>query len=355
MSERVFERSESTVPVAFGARCAAPPGSAAPDRQGFVHRIAVHQLGLPVDVVDGSRPVIAIANTWSELNPCNSGLRDVAEAVKRGVWEAGGVPLEMPVMSLGEPLHAAELDALPQPAGDGDRGAAAGQPGRRRGAARRVRQDGAGTADGSGQRRPAGGDGDHRADARRRGVRPAARVGHRRLATHRGRPSGRAGGGRARRRRGGPRPLARALHDDGHRFDDGLSHRGARADAAGRGVDPGRRPGPPRPRPPGRASGRRHGRRRPPPVGAAHRGVVPQRHRGQRRHRRLDQRRAAPAGDGRARRRRAGPRRRRPGRPRRPAARRSQAVGPLPDGRLPHRRRPRRGDRRAAGRRLPRR
>ena len=76
---------------------------AAPDRQGFVHRAAVHQLGLPVDVVDGSRPVIAIANTWSDLNPCNSGLRDVAEAVKRGVWEAGGVPLEMPVMSLGEP------------------------------------------------------------------------------------------------------------------------------------------------------------------------------------------------------------------------------------------------------------
>ena len=58
---------------------------AAPDRQGFVHRAALHQLGLPVDVVDGRRPVIAVANTWSELNPCNSGLRDVAEAVKRGV------------------------------------------------------------------------------------------------------------------------------------------------------------------------------------------------------------------------------------------------------------------------------
>ena len=47
---------------------------------------------------------MAIANTWSELNPCNSALRDVAEAVKRGVWQAGGVPFEMPVMSLGEPF-----------------------------------------------------------------------------------------------------------------------------------------------------------------------------------------------------------------------------------------------------------
>ncbi len=48
------------------------------------------------------RPVIGICNTWSELTPCNAGLRDVAEHVKRGVWEAGGLPLEFPAMSLGE-------------------------------------------------------------------------------------------------------------------------------------------------------------------------------------------------------------------------------------------------------------
>jgi dihydroxy-acid dehydratase len=52
-------------------------------------------------VFDG-RPVIGICNTWSELTPCNAGLRDLAERVKRGVWEAGGLPLEFPAMSLGE-------------------------------------------------------------------------------------------------------------------------------------------------------------------------------------------------------------------------------------------------------------
>ena len=57
--------------------------------------------GLPEDVFDG-RPVIGICNTWSELTPCNAHLRDIAEHVKRGVWETGGLPLEFPAMSLGE-------------------------------------------------------------------------------------------------------------------------------------------------------------------------------------------------------------------------------------------------------------
>lgn len=57
--------------------------------------------GFPPDVFDG-RPVIGICNTWSELTPCNAHLRQVADRVKRGVWEAGGFPLEFPVMSLGE-------------------------------------------------------------------------------------------------------------------------------------------------------------------------------------------------------------------------------------------------------------
>jgi L-arabonate dehydrase len=57
--------------------------------------------GLPQDVFDG-RPVIGICNTFSELTPCNAHLRDLAEHVKRGVWESGGLPLEFPVMSLGE-------------------------------------------------------------------------------------------------------------------------------------------------------------------------------------------------------------------------------------------------------------
>src|SRR6476659_5897504 len=57
--------------------------------------------GLPEDVFDG-RPVIGICNTWSELTPCNAHLRTLADHVKRGVWEAGGLPLEFPVTSTGE-------------------------------------------------------------------------------------------------------------------------------------------------------------------------------------------------------------------------------------------------------------
>ncbi len=71
------------------------------DRDGFIHRSWMKSQGLPDDVFDG-RPVIGICNTWSELTPCNAGLRDLAEHVKRGVWEAGGLPLEFPVTSLGE-------------------------------------------------------------------------------------------------------------------------------------------------------------------------------------------------------------------------------------------------------------
>jgi dihydroxy-acid dehydratase len=57
--------------------------------------------GWPANLFDG-RPVIGICNTWSELNPCNAHFRELADSVKRGVWEAGGFPLEFPVMSLGE-------------------------------------------------------------------------------------------------------------------------------------------------------------------------------------------------------------------------------------------------------------
>jgi dehydratase ilvD1 len=71
------------------------------DKDGFIHRSWMKSQGLPADVFDG-RPVIGICNTWSELTPCNAGLRDIAEYVKRGVWEAGGLPLEFPAMSLGE-------------------------------------------------------------------------------------------------------------------------------------------------------------------------------------------------------------------------------------------------------------
>jgi len=71
------------------------------DRDGFIHRSWMKNQGFPPDLFDG-RPVIGICNTFSELTPCNAHLRQVAERVKRGVYEAGGFPLEFPVMSLGE-------------------------------------------------------------------------------------------------------------------------------------------------------------------------------------------------------------------------------------------------------------
>jgi dihydroxy-acid dehydratase len=71
------------------------------DKDGFIHRGWMRNQGFPNHVFDG-RPVIGICNTWSELTPCNAHLRSIAEYVKRGVWEAGGFPLEFPVMSTGE-------------------------------------------------------------------------------------------------------------------------------------------------------------------------------------------------------------------------------------------------------------
>ncbi|HUD63067.1 MAG TPA: IlvD/Edd family dehydratase [Candidatus Sulfotelmatobacter sp.] len=71
------------------------------DKLGFLYRSWMKNQGWPHDLFDG-RPVIGICNTWSELTPCNSHFRELAEFVKRGVWEAGGFPLEFPVMSLGE-------------------------------------------------------------------------------------------------------------------------------------------------------------------------------------------------------------------------------------------------------------
>jgi len=72
-------------------------------RDGFLYRSWMKNQGWSHDLFDG-RPVIGICNTWSELTPCNGHFREIAEFVKRGVWEAGGFPLEFPVMSLGETL-----------------------------------------------------------------------------------------------------------------------------------------------------------------------------------------------------------------------------------------------------------
>jgi L-arabonate dehydrase len=72
-------------------------------KMGFFYRSWMKNQGMPTDMFDG-RPVIGICNTWSELTPCNAHFRDIAESVKRGVLEAGGFPVEFPIMSLGETL-----------------------------------------------------------------------------------------------------------------------------------------------------------------------------------------------------------------------------------------------------------
>jgi L-arabonate dehydrase len=73
------------------------------DKDGIIYRSWMKNQGMPTDMFDG-RPVIGICNTFSELTPCNAHFRDIAERVKRGVLEAGGFPVEFPVMSLGETL-----------------------------------------------------------------------------------------------------------------------------------------------------------------------------------------------------------------------------------------------------------
>ena len=70
-------------------------------KDAIYHRSWMKNQGLPADLFDG-RPVIGICNTWSELTPCNAHLRDLAERVKFGVYEAGGLPVEFPVFSPSE-------------------------------------------------------------------------------------------------------------------------------------------------------------------------------------------------------------------------------------------------------------
>ena len=71
------------------------------DRNAYIHRAWMRR-GLPEDALDGTKPQIAIANTASDLTPCNMHLNEVADSVKQGVWAAGGVPYNLPVVSLGE-------------------------------------------------------------------------------------------------------------------------------------------------------------------------------------------------------------------------------------------------------------
>lgn len=71
------------------------------DRNAYIHRAWMRR-GLPEDAFDGKKPHIAIANTASDLTPCNAHLNEVSEHVQKGIWEAGGIPHNLPVVSLGE-------------------------------------------------------------------------------------------------------------------------------------------------------------------------------------------------------------------------------------------------------------
>jgi dihydroxy-acid dehydratase len=73
------------------------------DLRSFGHRSRTLQMGYDRSDFMG-KPVIAVVNTWSDINPCHTHLRDRAQDVKRGVWQAGGFPLEIPAMSLSEPF-----------------------------------------------------------------------------------------------------------------------------------------------------------------------------------------------------------------------------------------------------------
>jgi L-arabonate dehydrase len=72
-------------------------------KDGLIYRSWFRKQGIPADELAG-KPIIGICNTWSELTPCNSHFRELAEFVKKGILEAGGYPVEFPVMSLGETL-----------------------------------------------------------------------------------------------------------------------------------------------------------------------------------------------------------------------------------------------------------
>jgi hypothetical protein len=71
------------------------------DKNGFMYRSWMKNQGIPDHEFEG-KPIIGICNTWSELTPCNAHFRKLAEHVKRGIYEAGGFPVEFPVFSNGE-------------------------------------------------------------------------------------------------------------------------------------------------------------------------------------------------------------------------------------------------------------
>ena len=262
------------------------------DLRAFGHRSRTAQMGYHRSDYAG-KPVIAIVNTWSDINPCHTHFKQRVEEVKRGVWEAGGFPVELPAMTLSEPFQkpttmmyrnflAMETEeALRSYPADG-----AVLDGR-------LRQDHAGAADGRDLDEPAGDLHARRPDAARLLARRRAGLGQRRVEIL---------GGAARRRhhrsglggdRAGHRPLSRPLHDHGHRLDHDQRRRGARHDAARRRLDSRRRFPPCGDGGDDRQAHRRHGLGRPQALRRHQRRFDPERRRRGAGDRRLDQLRRA--------------------------------------------------------------
>ena len=266
------------------------------DKDGFIHRSWLKNQGYPDDMFDG-RPVIGICNTWSELTPCNGHFRELAEFVKRGVYEAGGFPLEFPVMSLGETQLKPTAMLFRNLASMDVEESIRGNP-----------MDGVVLLMGCDKTTPSLLMGAASCDLPTIGVsggpmltgplpRQADRIRHRRVADVRRRARRAHVAGGIHRRRIVHASLQGPLHDHGHRLDDGQHGRSARRLTTRQRGDPRGRRAALSPRATLRPAHRRDGARRSGAVEDPHAQGVRERHHGERGDRRFHQLGGAPAGD----------------------------------------------------------
>ena len=312
-----------------------------PEFSLFVRGAFARGMGLTGE--DLSRPVIGLAQTWSEFNPCHRHLREVAEAVKRGVWQAGGLPLEFPTISLGEIFLSPTSMLFRNLMAMDTEEMILGQP-----------MDGVVLLGGCDKTLPAQLMGAASAD------RPAIVVTAGPMLTGRyeGMRLGACTDCRAaldRAPRGGDRraphggdpgravPLDRHVHGHGDRQHDGGDDGGPGNDAAGHGGHSRAALPPPAPGGSGRPADRRDGAGGSPAVPDPHPRGVRERRAGPHGDRRLDERRRPPAGDRRTGRRPPRARRLRPVRPHHAHGGERPAVGEVPHGG------PRRGGRHPGG------
>ena len=225
------------------------------DLDGFLHRSWLKSTG----VTRRDVPRAAGDRDLQQLERARQLQRPPARARRVGQARraAGGrLPARVPGDLARRVADEADDDALPEPHGDGRRGVDPRLPARRRRPADGLRQDEPGEHHGRGERRHPGDRRHRRADAERALARARDRLVQRLLALPRGAARRAHHGGRVGRDRELDVALERPLHDDGHRVDDGLRHGGARAHAARRRGDPGRRLPPTPPRRGGRSADR---------------------------------------------------------------------------------------------------